>query len=288
MSGVRALPLVVAAALAMLALKVLGMASGDGWALRFDEPAVAAVRDTSYRPVAWAHEQATVTSGEAATKAETARPEAKPDIADPATTASTPPKNKEETPPAAEPSTTPGAITPNALQNSDGERSTPGERAVLERLTDRREELEGRAKEIEMRETLLQAAEKRVEARIKELEAIEARISASKTAPVGAEGAPAPDSASPAKIKDLVTMYENMRPKDAAKIFDDLNLRVLVDVSKQMNPRKLGDVIAQMKPESAQRLTVELAGPPRKIVVVPAGATAVQSLPQIRGVPTQP
>ncbi len=275
MGGLRALPLVVAAALAVLTLKVIGMASGEGWALRLDTPAVAQVTpDPAYRPVAWAHERMA--------KAETAET-----MADPVITGSAPPKKKEESAP--EP-IAPEAPPSNVLQDSDsGERSTPGERAVLERLTDRRKELEDKAQEIEMRDSLLQAAEKRIEARIKELETIEARIAATKEGEgEGTEGQgakPRANGVPSEKLKDLVTMYENMKPKDAAKIFDELNLRVLVDVVKQMNPRKMGDVLAKMKPEAAQRLTVELASYGRK----PAAAVPMpQALPQIQGIPTQP
>src|SRR5690348_2539842 len=41
-----------------------------------------------------------------------------------------------------------------------------GERAILERLSDRRKQLDDRNRELEMRENLLKAAEKRVEARV--------------------------------------------------------------------------------------------------------------------------
>ena len=54
-------------------------------------------------------------------------------------------------------------------------------------------------------------------------------------------------------------MYENMKPKDAARIFDRLDMKILVEVSTQMNPRKMSEVLAQMSPDAAQRLTVELA-----------------------------
>ena len=44
-----------------------------------------------------------------------------------------------------------------------------GERAVLESLQQRRQELETRAREIEVRDSLLKAAEKRIEQRLQEL-----------------------------------------------------------------------------------------------------------------------
>jgi flagellar motility protein MotE (MotC chaperone) len=274
---------VVAAALSVLVLKVMGLASGEGWALRLDQSSAVAHVDNAYRPVAWAHEALTIGTAHAG--------EHRGSVMEPLITGSTPPKKDEPaaaTPPAGEGATpVPDAIAPpaNALQNSDsGQRTTPGERAVLERLTERRAEIEDKAKEIEMRDSLLQAAEKRIEARIKELEAIEARIAASKPAE-GADAEGTQGELPPAKLKDLVTMYENMKPKDAAKIFDELNMRVLVDVVKQMNPRKMSEVLAKMSPTAAQRLTVELAGGGRRQVVP---VTAVQALPQIQGIPAQP
>ena len=42
---------------------------------------------------------------------------------------------------------------------------SPSERAILERLQSRRQELEARAREVDIRESLLKAAEKRIESR---------------------------------------------------------------------------------------------------------------------------
>ena len=60
-------------------------------------------------------------------------------------------------------------------------------------------------------------------------------------------------------IKSLVIMYEAMKPKDAARVFDRLNLDVLVPVVQQMNPRKMSEVLAAMSPERAEKLTIALA-----------------------------
>ena len=54
-------------------------------------------------------------------------------------------------------------------------------------------------------------------------------------------------------------MYENMKSKDAARIFERLDMRILVEVATKINPRKMSEILAQMAPESAERLTVELA-----------------------------
>jgi flagellar motility protein MotE (MotC chaperone) len=124
------------------------------------------------------------------------------------------------------------------------------ERAILERLQERRMELDARARDLEMRESLIKAAEKRVEGRLLELKDVEARITNANQQK---------DEAEAARFKNLITMYENMKAKDAAKIFDRLDLRILVDVANQLNPRRMSDIMAQMSAESAERLTVELA-----------------------------
>jgi flagellar motility protein MotE (MotC chaperone) len=66
-----------------------------------------------------------------------------------------------------------------------------------------------------------------------------------------------------ARFKNLIAMYDNMKAKDAAKIFERLDLNVLIEVSSQLNPRRMSDILAQMSPEAAQRLTVALAAHPK-------------------------
>ncbi|HVG52375.1 MAG TPA: flagellar protein FlbB [Xanthobacteraceae bacterium] len=133
----------------------------------------------------------------------------------------------------------------------DGPRQlSAGEKAVLERLQERRQELDARARELEIRENLLKAAEQRLESKAAEIKAVEG----SNAAAVAKR-----EEADAAKFKNIVTMYENMKPKDAAKIFDRLDKKVLIEVAWQFNPRKLSEVMAAMQPESAEKLTVEMA-----------------------------
>jgi flagellar motility protein MotE (MotC chaperone) len=80
-------------------------------------------------------------------------------------------------------------------------------------------------------------------------------------------------------------MYENMKAKDAAKIFDRLNMRVLIGVVNAMNPRRMSDVLGQMSPDVAERLTIEIAN--RSGAVDKAQAPAPAELPKIEGKPTK-
>ena len=131
-----------------------------------------------------------------------------------------------------------------------GRSVTASERAVLERLQARRQELEARAREIDIRESLLKAAEKRIEGRVEEMKGVEARIGAVNDQKKEVETA---------RLKGIVTMYEGMKPKDAARVFDRLEMPVLFEIASQIAPRKMSDILGLMSPEAAERLTVELA-----------------------------
>jgi flagellar motility protein MotE (MotC chaperone) len=139
---------------------------------------------------------------------------------------------------------------PDASGVIPGQPPSPGERAILERLGERRHALEERNREIDMRESLLRAAEQRMESRASELKDLEARIKATLKQR---------DEDETVRFKSLVTMYESMKAKDAARIFDRLDMRILIDVATQMNPRRLSDNLAAMSSEAAEKLTVELA-----------------------------
>ena len=153
-----------------------------------------------------------------------------------------------------------------------GRRVSPSEQAILERLHERRSELDARTRELEMRENLLKAAEKRLEARVAELKDMESRV----TSAVQQK-----EEGDAARLKNLVTMYENMKAKDAAKIFDRLDMRILVELSAQLNPRRMSDILGQMSPEVAERLTSEIATRSGAVEKPPPAA----DLPKIEGRP---
>lgn len=153
-----------------------------------------------------------------------------------------------------------------------GKINSPGERAILGRLQDRRQELEDRSKELEMRESLLKAAEMRLEAKVNELKEIENRIKVASGAREEAEAQ---------RFKGIVAMYENMKPKEAARIFDRLDMRILAEVATTLKPRTMSEIMAAMTPEAAERLTVELAN---RASAQPKAASAGE-LPKIDGKP---
>jgi flagellar motility protein MotE (MotC chaperone) len=179
------------------------------------------------------------------------------------------PKKEEAPKPAAPAAEAPKADGVVVFPEQNPQSVSPSERAILERLQARRQELEQRAREIEIRESLLKSAEKRIEGRVEEVKATEAKISV-------ATGQKAEQDA--ARFKGIITMYEGMKPKDAAKVFDRLEMSVLYDIASQIAPRKMSDILGLMQPEAAERLTVELA---RRAGTDKSTSTA--ELPKIEG-----
>ncbi len=143
------------------------------------------------------------------------------------------------------------------------------ERAILEKLATRRESLKQRRDELDLREQMLKDAERKLEAGVADLKGAEDKA--------GSEGMKRAE-AEKAGMKGIVLMYETMKPRDAARVFDRLNLETLVPIVMAMNPRKMAEVLALMGSEPAEKLTVALANRARG-VDAPQVAAAAPGLP---------
>lgn len=154
-----------------------------------------------------------------------------------------------------------------ALFGADQSRSRED---ILQSLTERREALEARERELDLREKLIEATRARMEDRIAELRQLEASIEARVAARREEDNQ---------RFAGLVSMYESMKPRDAAKIFDRLELSVLTRVAAQMNARTMAEILAAMDPDVAKRLTVELSSEPRDPLEPGEG----EELPKIMG-----
>ena len=124
------------------------------------------------------------------------------------------------------------------------------ERALLEQLRTRRGELEAREQSIVSRELVLAAAERRLTQRIEELTQLQQRLESMERTRGEREEA---------GWRGLVRTYENMRPREAAAIFEELELPVVIQILDRMGERKMAPVIGAMRPEKARILTAELA-----------------------------
>jgi flagellar motility protein MotE (MotC chaperone) len=124
------------------------------------------------------------------------------------------------------------------------------ERALLLSLRQRRMEIEARDGALSEREAVLSAAEKRLSARLDELTSLQRRLEALESARKDRDEA---------NWRGLVKVYESMKPREAASIFNDLDLPVLLQVVDRMKETKAALVLAAMQPDRARQVTAELA-----------------------------
>lgn len=129
-------------------------------------------------------------------------------------------------------------------------RFTPVEVELLQNLVKRRQELDRWEKNIEIKETALDATEKRLDDKIAQIDAMKKEVAGLLAQYNDKEDA---------KIRSLVKIYENMKSKDAARIFDEVEMSVLLLVIDKMSEKKIAPILADMDPKKARLVTIQLA-----------------------------
>ena len=127
--------------------------------------------------------------------------------------------------------------------------ASPAELDVLKQLSDRREQLEKRSRDLDTRESLLKVTEQRVGQKIKEMETLRQQLQSMVNQANGAQQV---------QLDNLVKIYETMKPEEAAKIFETLDMPVLLGVIQKMKPARSAPIMAKMAPEKAKEITVAL------------------------------
>jgi flagellar motility protein MotE (MotC chaperone) len=127
---------------------------------------------------------------------------------------------------------------------------SPAEIDLLQKLSGRRAELDRRAADMAQHEVLLKATELRLDAKISQLQSLEHDVDGI---------ADKQDAQNDQRLKSLVKIYETMKPADAARIFEQLDLPVLVDMVQRMKEAKASPILAAMDPAKAKQVTVALS-----------------------------
>ena len=141
------------------------------------------------------------------------------------------------------------AAAPDTAE-ADAARLSPAEIEVLQQLAERRSQLVSREREIADRSVLLEAAEARIDQKVTELKELRATLEGLVSAFEAQEDT---------KIRSLVKIYETMKPRDAARIFEELEMDTLLLVADRMKDRSLAPIMANLNPAKAKEVTVELA-----------------------------
>lgn len=125
----------------------------------------------------------------------------------------------------------------------------------LSKLNARKKELDEREEELARAELELQTQKEELDKRLKDLEDVRRGISS-----VLEEKVKGDDK----KIDTLVQMYSDMKPPQAAKVFETMDEDLAVDILGRMKKKNAADIMNLLKPEKAQVLSEKFAGYKRK------------------------
>ncbi len=175
----------------------------------------------------------------------------------PASTPAPPPPARSDGAPAA-------ACGPEQPQTTPEQRA---ERELLQALRARRAELDAREQALLTREVVAEATERRAAQRLEELSALQRGTAAAAAAAESERERSERErerereraEREEAGWRQMVKLYEGMRPRDAAAIFDDLELPVLVPLVDRLRENKAAPILGAMRPDRARALTAELA-----------------------------
>lgn len=139
------------------------------------------------------------------------------------------------------------AIQPQAVSAANrGEISN-----LISALTEREAQVAKREKQLEMRLRALAVADAEIEKRLESLVATEKALRATLSLA---------DEASEKDILRLTSVYENMKPKDAAALFEQMEPSFAAGFLARMRPDAAADVMAGLTPPVAYSISVILAG----------------------------
>ncbi len=121
---------------------------------------------------------------------------------------------------------------------------------LLQTLQERRQTLDTRERDIVTRENLLATTDAKIQERMSALKAVEGNLQKL----LGQV-----DDLESQRITSLVRVYEKMKPKDAAAVWEGLDTEVLLKIAQKMKEQPLSLILAKMSPERAREVTRRLA-----------------------------
>ncbi|MCE3011398.1 MAG: hypothetical protein LW875_12390 [Proteobacteria bacterium] len=119
------------------------------------------------------------------------------------------------------------------------------------KLNERKRELDAREEELNRMETEITAQKVELEKRLADLETTRQNISKILEERVEADAQ---------KVDTLVQMYSNMKPAQAAKVFETMDEDLAVEILGKMKKKNAAEIMNLIKPEKAQVFSEKYAG----------------------------
>lgn len=140
------------------------------------------------------------------------------------------------------------------------------------KLTERKKSLDLREEELNKKAAEIEAQKAIVEKKLVELEEYRAKISAMLQDRIKSDDA---------KVETLVQVYSNMKPGQAAKIFETMDEDLVIDILSRMKKKSAADILNLIKTEKAQAFAERYAGY-RVPTSVPKADAAPEAQPELK------
>ncbi|RTK92903.1 MAG: hypothetical protein EKK61_02240 [Rickettsiales bacterium] len=144
----------------------------------------------------------------------------------------------------------PIATVSTANNNSGISNLSRSEIELLKELQKRRNNIDKEKTNLNVREQVLKETENKIDKKVIELQNLQNQVEDLMKQYNQKENS---------KILSLVKIYENMKPKDAAKIFNELEMPILIKVISNMKEVKVAPIIAAMDSTKARDVSLEIA-----------------------------
>jgi flagellar motility protein MotE (MotC chaperone) len=149
-----------------------------------------------------------------------------------------------------------GVVTAFATENPDNAATTrastpPDAGELFEALRAREARLSEQEDLLEERAEALRAAEERLRAQMTELQKAEDRLSATLALT---------ETAAESDLTRLTTVFEHMKPPQAAALFSTMETEFAAGFIARLNPQFAGEVMAELDPTLAYGISAVLAG----------------------------
>lgn len=130
----------------------------------------------------------------------------------------------------------------------------PSEVEILQNLRQKSKEIEAKEEELMIKESSLKAISQTLDTKLQALAKMQEQLTKIADQYEGDENN---------KVDRIVKVYENMKPKEAARIFNEMQITILLPVADRMKEQKLAAIIADMDPIKAKDLTTSIANKSR-------------------------
>ncbi len=143
------------------------------------------------------------------------------------------------------------AAAHNGEPNRESLPSSAELQTMLAAYKEREAALAAREAEIQDRAKALEIADQAIEKKLAALEEAESRLRATLSMA---------DGATEADVTRLTTVYEQMKPKEAAALFEEMDPGFAAGFLARMQPESAAGIMAGLSPEAAYTISVVLAG----------------------------